>query len=352
MPSLPPRPVVVIAQAFLGLLDRLRRALLPPELYLMETTVFSAVRANAIYTGARLGVFEALDAGARTPTEVAARTGADATLTWRLLRALTSYGVLDAEADRYRLNAVSRLLLPGTGYAEGIRFNAEPRNATVWASLAESMREGGSAFERVHGAPFFEVLEREPGLGRLFAASMRAWAAPTIEAALQAWRPPEGATVIDVGGGLGHWIGAILERSPSCRGVLFDRAEVIAEAPDRPRVEKRAGSFFDAVPEGGDVYLLANILHDWSDADCRRILGRVREAMSERARVVVVDLVVPPGNPEHPGPLVDLMMMVLFRDGRERTEAELAALAADAGLVLERIVPTASPAGLAVLRRA
>lgn len=355
MPPLPPRAVVVLAQGLLSLLDRLRRALLPPELYLLETTVFGGVRTQAIYAGARLGLFEALSDGAATPAEVAARVGADPHLTWRLLRALASYGVVAAEGPGYRLNAISRLLLPGTGYAEGIHFNADPRQVAVWSALPDALRGGGSAFERVHGAPFFQVLGREPELGRLFDRSMQAWAAPTIAAVLQAWRPPAGATVVDVGGGHGHYLAAILGATPGCRGVLVDRPEVLAGAdatlaPVADRVLRVAGDFFAALPDGGDVYLLANILHDWGDADCVRVLERVRAAMGPTARLLVIDIVVPPGNPTHPGPLVDLMMMALFRDGRERTEAELALLAGQAGLRVERVIPTASPAGITVLR--
>ena len=354
MSALPPRFVVVLAEGLLSLLDRLRRVLLPPELYLLETTVFGGVRAQAIYTGARLGLFEALHAGAATPAEVALRVGAEPHLTWRLLRALASYGVVAAEGEGYRLNAVSRLLLPGTGYAEGIRFNADPRQVAVWTALPDSLRGPGSAFERVHGAPFFQVMGREPELGRLFDQSMRAWAAPTIAAVLQAWRPPAGATLVDVGGGHGHYLAAILGAAPGCRGILVDRPEVLADAqatlaPVADRVRRQPGDFFQAVPEGGDIYLLANILHDWGDADCVRILDRVRAAMAPSARLLVIDIVVPPGNPTHPGPLVDLMMMALFRDGRERTAAELALLAGQARLRVERVIPTASPAGITVL---
>ncbi len=186
---------------------------------------------------------------------------------------------------------------------------------------------------------------------------MQAWAAPTIAAVLQAWTAPAGSVIVDVGGGQGHYLAAILRSAPSCRGVLFDRASVLAEADDTlapvaARVERRAGDFFEALPEGGDIYLLANILHDWGDADCTRILSRVRAALPPQGRILVVDIVVPPGAPAHPGPLVDLMMMALFREGCERTEAEFRALARSAELEVERVIPTASPAGIVLMRPA
>lgn len=355
MPKLPPRPVVVLAQAFLGWLERLRRALLPPELYLLESTLLGSVKANAVYTGTRLGLFDALGQGPRTSGELAVAIHADPTLTWRLLRALTSYGILDADGERYRLNAVSRHLLPGTGYREGIQLNAQPEQLRVWGYLPDSMRSPGSAFEHAHGSPFFDVLSRERQWGSLFDQAMRAWAEPTIAGVIQAWRPPTGATLVDVGGGRGHFLVSLLEASPSCRGILYDLPKVVAEAdptlaPVANRVTVASGSFFEQVPEGGDVYLLANVLHDWSDDDCVRILRRVRERLRPEARVMVVDIVVPPGNPHHPGPLMDITMMLLFRDGRERTEAEFRELARAAGLTVERVIPTATPAGIVVMR--
>lgn len=357
MPAIPPRPVVWLAQAILGGLDRLRRALLPPELYLLELTAFGAVRTHAVYTATRLGVFDALREAPLPTVELAERIGVEARLAARLLRALAGLGVLVRREGLWGLNGVSRLLLDGSGYAEGIRFNADPRQIAVWAALAEAMRGRTSAFERVHGAPFFDKLAAEPALGELFDRSMQAWAAPTVAAVQRAWRPPPGSTIIDVGGGQGHYLAALLAAEPRSRGVLVDRAPVLESAGptlsavhDRVRLEP--GDFFEAVPSGGDIYLLANILHDWGDDDAARILRRVRAVLPPHGRIVVVDIVVPPGEPAHPGTLVDLMMMALFRDGCERTQAEFAALAASAGLALERCVPTASPASLLFLRAA
>lgn len=353
MQRLPPRPVVLVLQAFIGLLERVRRALLPPELYLMDTVMFGSVRAHAVFTSVRLGVFEALAEGPRSPAEVAAAIGTDTTLTWRLLRGLASFGVVEAQGDRYGLNGVSRLLLPGTGYREGILLNAEPSQLRVWGFLPDSLRSPKSAFELAYGAPYFEQLGQDRHLGDLFDQAMLAWSEPTIAAVCQAWLPTPGTTVVDVGGGKGHFLASLLAAVPTCKGILFDRPEVVAGAAlgdVASRVTRVGGSFFDAVPEGGDTYLLTNILHDWSDADCVTILRRVRAAMRPESRLHVVDIVVPPGNPEHPGPVVDLMMMVLFRDGRERTEAELRGLAAEAGLVVERVIPTITPAGIVVMR--
>lgn len=357
MPTLPPRAVVVLAQAFLGWLERLRRALLPPELYLLETTLLGAVKTQAVYTGVRVGVFDGLAAGPRTADALAKELGTDPTLTWRLLRALTSYGILDGDGAQYRLNAVSRHLLPGSGYREGIQLNAAPEQLRVWGFLPDALRSDRSAFEHAHGSPFFDVLTRDREMGRLFDAAMRAWAAPTIAGVLQAWRPPAGATLVDVGGGRGHFLAALLQAAPTCRGVLYDLPEVVADAgstlgPVAGRVTREAGSFFDRVPGGGDVYLLSNVLHDWSDGDCARILRRVRDVLKPGACVAVVDMVVPPGNPPHPGALMDITMMTLFRDGRERTEAELQSVARAAGLEVERVIPTATPACIVLMRAA
>jgi len=156
-------------------------------------------------------------------------------------------------------------------------------------------------------------------------------------------------TVVDVGGGNGGLLTAILEANPQVRGILFDLPHVAAGAKERvvarglaDRCQCVGGDFFESVPAGGDPYVLSNVIHDWEDAPAAVILGNCRRAMKPAARLLLIETIVPPGNDPSVAKLIDFQMLVLT-GGRERTEAEYRALLASAGLELARIIPTLTP---------
>jgi len=151
-----------------------------------------------------------------------------------------------------------------------------------------------------------------------------------------------------VGGATGNLLTAVLGKATGAKGVLYDLAHVVKDAPpliqsrgmtDRVKIE--SGSFFDRVPSGGDAYLLSHIIHDWSEAQCLTILGHCRDAMRPDARLLIVETVLPEDNTPHQGKLQDLVML-LFPGGQERTEAEYAALLTKGGFRLRRVIPTTS----------
>src|SRR5690606_6033927 len=161
--------------------------------------------------------------------------------------------------------------------------------------------------------------------------------APTIAEAFDFSRYP---VIVDVGGGVGARLAAILARHPQTRGVLFDVPDVIAKArrrlADDPVAERLAlaeGDFFEAVPEGGNAYLLSHIIHDWPEAECLAILRNCRAAMTPSSRLLLIELVLPEGPAPHPGKMLDMTMLVMM-GGRERTAAEYAALLEQAGFRL------------------
>jgi hypothetical protein len=156
--------------------------------------------------------------------------------------------------------------------------------------------------------------------------------------------------IVDIGGGQGALLAAILECAPKARGVLFDRAEVVAGATavlQQYGVAERcctmAGDFFKAVPAGGDIYLLSSVLHDWDDHDATVILRSVRAAMGGAGCLLIVEHVLPGGDEPHPGKLIDLEMM-LVTGGRERTAQEYQSLLTGAGFGGRRLIPTAMSA--------
>jgi ubiquinone/menaquinone biosynthesis C-methylase UbiE len=194
----------------------------------------------------------------------------------------------------------------------------------------------------------FSWLHAHPDEGARFQRMMVEVHAPETSAIVAAYDFSQFKHVIDVGGGHGMLLSAILAAYPGTRGTLFDLQEGIdaakrGEGGPLPRVTFVPGDVFDFVPEGGDAYVLRHLLHDYDDDDCLRMLKNVRRAMPADARVVVLEKTVPTDDTPGPGRWLDLHVMLLT-GGRERTEAEYRVLFDKAGLRLNRVLPTAHPA--------
>jgi ubiquinone/menaquinone biosynthesis C-methylase UbiE len=153
-------------------------------------------------------------------------------------------------------------------------------------------------------------------------------------------------SVVDIGGGFGALLTAILQRNAGPKGVLFDLPHVIAEARTKfdsalaSRVEFVPGDFFKAVPSGHDVYLMKYILHDWNDERSRAILASTRAAMRGRGTLLVVEVIV--NAPNQAGGKVGDVFMLVRTGGRNRTEQEYRDLLASGGFDLTRVIRTAS----------
>ena len=315
---------------------------------------------KALNAAAELGVADLLRQGPRENDELAAACGAHPPTLYRLLRALASVGVFtEEEGRRFALTPLAELLrsdVPGSMRALARMYGAEQYRA--WGDLVESVRTGGPAFDRVFGAPYFDYLGRSPEAGAVFNEAMTGWTTQVADAVVAAHDFAGAEKIVDVGGGHGLLLGTILRAHPAARGVLFDLPQVAAGA--RPllealgvaeRCETAGGDFFAAVPDGGDVYLLAQILHDWDDERCRVILGTIHRAMRPDGTLLVVEQVLPPGDEPSFGKWLDLHMLVLLA-GRERAEAEYRALLGGAGFELTRVVPTRSGASIVEAARA
>jgi hypothetical protein len=311
--------------------------------------------ARAIGVAAALGLADLLADGPRGVDELARASAADPPSLYRLLRALAGAGIF-AEDDHGRFGL--------TPLADGLRsdapgsvralcaLRAAPWYWGAWGELAHSVRTGAPGFDRVHGTDLFTLLERHPAALALFGQAMGALSGTEAAAVLAAYDFAPAATIVDVGGGRGALLAAILGAHPAARGILFDRPATVAGAGallqgagvgDRCAVV--GGSFFEAVPAGGDLYVLKSVLHDWDDDRAAAILRTCRRAMGPAGRLLLIERVLPPGNAPSPGRWMDLNMLVAA-GGRERTEAEYRSLLAGAGFEATRVVPTTAEVSL------
>lgn len=304
--------------------------------------------AQACYVVARLGVPDALAAGPRSVSELAVECGADPRVLNRLLRALVSVGLFRQVGSRtYGLTSVTELLR--SDVSGSLRQMAVLDGEEVFRSfggIVDTVRTGVPAFEVIHGESFYAYLSGRPGLAATFAEAM---SGAGVSAALPLCDLAGCGLLVDVGGGSGGLLAAALVEYPGLRGVLVELSEAVRQARATvtdagvaDRVELVEGDFFDAVPAGGDVYVLARVLHNWTDERAGQILCRVREAMTAggapRGRLVVVEQLLAEEDTE-PGPgvgMVDLLMLVLL-EGHDRSEVEYRRLLEGAGFVVRAV---------------
>lgn len=301
---------------------------------------------QALWAAARLEVADALAQGPRSPAQLAVQLGVDADALARLLRALSAHGVFVVRADgRFAHSELSQCLRRDVAGSlrDYLLFVGHPKQRDAWARLDLTMRAGRPAQPGL-----FERMAEDRELGCVFDAAMSCLSRLGSAATHASYDFSRFATIVDVGGGRGANLVAMLRVAPQARGVLFDLPEVIAEARERlaehalgERIRVDGGSFFERIPEGGDAYVLKHILHDWSDERALAILRNVRRAMGPEATLVIIESVLPEGGRAHMAQLIDLEMLVI--DGKERSEREWRGLLACAGFALARIVPSAGP---------
>jgi hypothetical protein len=298
------------------------------------------------------------DRVSETPQPVvrlASDCGADASMLLRLCRALAAFGIFSVTADGEVRQTMRSAWLrkdakPTLYYAA--QYWATDGNWQSWANLEHAIRTGGSPFQCTFGVANFEYLAAHADEASLFDLFMQHSPDDRHAAVVDAYEFSNAGTVIDVGGGNGALLAAILRAHPEAKGLLFDQEAVVLAAPPMlqalglsERCQIEAGNFFEAIPKGGDFYLLSQILHDWDDERCRTILAACREAMQPDARLIAIERMLEE-EPSQTNPLSylsDMHMMVIHNGAKERTKSEFEALFEQSGFSTPHVLPTRSP---------
>ena len=290
-----------------------------------------AMVTKALGAAADLKVADELAEGPRSVAELAQSTGADRDTLHRILRALATEGVFaEDEPGVFRNTELSEGLCAEDWRAFGHLFGSVFYDAL--GTLDPTT--GQETFSRAFGADFWSWLDERPGERAAFDAAMAGGKDRPADR-LAGLDLHEGSIVVDVGGGNGALLRALLQRRPDLRGIVFDLPETVRDdAAFGGGIEFVAGSFFDSVP-AGDAYVLSGILHDWNDERASEILRTIRHAAPDHARLLVVESVLDHGKQPHGAKWLDLLMLVI--GGRERTEAEWRALLAGAGFEVAAI---------------
>lgn len=306
---------------------------------------------QSIYVAAKLGIADLLKDGAKSSEELAKITDSHAPSLYRVLRALASVGIFAEDSNgRFKLTPLACCLQTDT--ANSMRASAIIRSEDVyrkpWGHLLHTVKTGETAFQHVYNMGLFDYLAQNPETAELFDGAMTNYSITIQDALLAAYDFSSIRKLVDIGGGQGSLIAAILTKYPAMQGIIFDQASVLERAKPlletlgvANRCQLIAGNFFSSVPDGADTYIMKNIIHDWDDERAITILKNCYQAMPKNAKLLLLEAVIFAGNEPSVAKLLDLEMLVLT-GGQERTEAQHKALFQAAGLQLTKIVPTNS----------
>lgn len=322
-------------------------ALLPPPVAMLQI-VQGYWASRAVYVAAKLGIPDLLKDGPKTCDDLARASDTHAPSLYRVLRALDSIGVVHEERDRSftltPLGATLRSDVPGSLRFFAIEELGE-NHYPAWEKVLHSVKSGSTAFDHVYGASKWQYMAERPEEAGIFNAAMASFSSVVAAAIVAAYDFSSSQTIVDVGGGDGSLLSAVLKAQKNARGVLADLPHVAEEASRRLTTDELDGrcsvvptDFFRQVPEG-DTHLLKWIIHDWDDDRSAAILRNCRDAVAPNGKVLLIEAVLQPGHATAFSKFMDLNMLVMT-GGRERTEAEYRTLLQSAGLQLKRIVPT------------
>lgn len=324
---------------------------MPPEAILPQM-ILGGLMQKSIWVAAKLGIADLLAEKTRNAEELAAATDTHAPSLYRVLRTLASAGVFtENSGGKFELTPIAELLRSDTpnSMRDVAIMMGEDWIWQAYGELMYSVKTGGIAHDKVQGMSSFEFYAQNEEVGEIFNRAMTNLSLLSAPAIVEAYDFSGIGKVVDIAGGHGLLLAAILKSNPHLQGVLFDLPFVIENAGEllesegvARRTEKVSGDFFESVPAGADVYMLKHIIHDWNDEQSIKILQNIRRAMNEDGKVLIVEMVVPEGNTPSPAKGLDLVMLTI-EGGKERTEKEYRELLEAAGLHLNRVIPTRSP---------
>jgi SAM-dependent methyltransferase len=320
--------------------------------FALRRLIFGHRVTEVIATATRLGLADLLGDTAQTAFELASQLEIDAPALHRLLRALASVGVVEARApDRFALTPIGHCLRSDAPDSQRSWVLLESADffQQAWSGLSTAVRTGKSSAEHALGMPFYQYMAAQASSREIFQQAMAEASQLAADAVAAAYPIAPHTRVVDVGGGYGTLLAAILQAHPTVQGVLFDRPEVVELARARldaagvlDRCELIGGDFFAAVPAGGDVYILSRVLMDHDDAHSRQIIRNCHDAMAENGRLLIIQQVLPDDPADaglYDGAMSDLNMLILL-PGCERTLAQYRALLSATGFAISNIVPT------------
>ncbi|MEX1013177.1 MAG: methyltransferase [Waddliaceae bacterium] len=302
---------------------------------------------RAIYVVADLGIPDILLHTPLDSRQLAEKIDVHEASLYRLMRMLVSYDFFDEDEEgKYSVTPLGHCLC--SGQPDSLRNMILQEDEIRWRALGNlksSVVTGKPAFDLIYGKNYFEYLSSHPLMSEKFDAGMANITEEEDRIIAKAINFGESKTIVDVGGGTGHFLAQILSNNETLKGILFELPQVVFSSttlhlgPFADRFQTSSGTFFETAPEGGDVYLLKRVLHDWDDHACIRILSNIRKAIQVGKKLFIFEFIIREGKAGQQEKTIDVAMMALF-PGRERTEQEFSTLLETSGFSLKRIMTT------------
>ena len=327
---------------------------MPPQVKMLQ--MMNAYRlSQSISVAAKLGIADLLADGAKSSEELAQATGTHAPSLYRLLRSLASFEIFsEDESGLFKLTPRAALLqteVPGSirGYASII---GDKWHWDMWGGILHSVKTGETAFENLNGMEFQEYYNQNPEVAKNFDAAMVSVLGMTDEAIVNNYDFSSTGKVVDIGtgGGDGNLIVSILKKYPTIQGIFFDlpsRTEqalpIVEGSGVGDRCEVMAGDVLESFPVGANAYILKNLVHDYDDERAVKLLKNCREAIAENGKLLVVEMVIPPGNEMSLGKIVDVEALIMTAGAIERTEEQYRDLLESAGFKLTKVMSSRGP---------
>lgn len=307
------------------------------------------IPARAIYVAAKLGIADELQKAPRSAEELASRLGVNSDALFRILRTLSGIGVFHQdEQDRFSLTPLGETLCsdsPQSVRDYALLYHSEYLYES-FKDMSDSVEDGKPVFDKRYGKPIFPYMRENPEMGAVLQAGLGARTRIETGAAIEAYDFSICHRVVDVGGGNGSFLSAIVTAYDHVTGILFDQEPAIEAAKSGrggplPRCDLVVGDFFENVPKGADTYVVKLVFNDWNDEQCIRILKNIRAAVADNGRLLIVEALV--GTPNQPSlsHFTDLTYLVVTT-GRVRTKNHFESLLKMAGFRLDREIKTAS----------
>lgn len=328
---------------------------IPAEWFKLFPMLHGHMTTALISTALDLKIFDLLGDDTRSSEELAAETGTHRQSLNRMLRAISSIGLTtEVEPGRFALTPLGTPLrsdIPLSLHSTAKMF-CDKAQLKVWGDLDYSVRTGKPAFERVVGMDYFTYVAQDPELSKHVNEAMSKGTQFNAASIAEEYDFSPFRKIVDVGGGDGTLLATILSGTPDLHGIVFDSVTGVDAAPRTlkaagvaDRGEVQSGDFFVSVPEGGDLYILKSVIHDWDDELSTTILRNCRKVMPADGRLVLVEPVLPPlvdtSVPEITY-LSDIHMLVEIGGG-ERTQADFEALLSASGFRLKGVTLLSGP---------
>lgn len=344
----PPIIAVKLIKFLQNFLDNIRSEIAPPFVHVMEMAA-GGMKSQLIFLAGKMELADRLKDGPKSVSQLAKELSCNEEALYRFLRALSPFKIItEISPGTFKTTKYGRTLekensksLHNLALLTGEEFWRAPLG-----NLMHSINTGDASFDHVYGMPYFEYLKKNPEKFDLFSKWMANSSNINCPVIAASFPFSKYNSIVDIGGGYGALLSHILKQHTKIKGTLFDLPEIVSKAKIdnslSDRLSKQGGNFMKSVPAGADLYIMQQIIHDWSDEVSIEILSNCRKAMNQNGRVLIVDSIIKPGNAFHMSKLIDLQIMATCHGGKERTKKQFQHILEKSGLTLVKIHETAA----------